>query len=184
MSVVEPRAVRWTREEYHRIAASGVFDGRRVELIRGEVIEMTPQDSLHATGVTAAVRVLQRVFDAGFVVRPQLPLGLGTDTEPEPDVAVVEGDLLDFVESHPSEAVLLLEVSVSSLEHDRTTKRTLYAESGIPEYWLVNLVERQLEVYRAPVGKDYTDCSVLGRADSVAPLARPERLIAVSDLIP
>ena len=184
MSVVKPRAIRWTRDEYYRIAASGVFEDRRVELIRGEVIEMTPQDGRHATGVALADRMLQRVFSDGFVVRSQLPLSVGVDSDPEPDIAVVEGDPRDHVEAHPRSAVLVVEVSSSSLEHDRTTKTRLYSEAGIADYWIVNLIDRRLEVFREPTGTGYADRRILRADEAIAPLARAEISVSVADLLP
>ncbi len=184
MPVVKPTAIRWTRDEYYRIASSGVFAERRVELIRGEVIEMTPQDGRHATGVTLADRILQRVLGDGFVVRSQLPLALGLDSDPEPDIAIVEGDPRDYVEEHPSGAVLVVEISSSSLGHDRTTKMSLYAEAGIPEYWIVNLVDRNLEVYRQPAADGYAERRVVGATETISSLVHPESSIDVADLLP
>ncbi len=184
MKTAEPRAIRWTREEYYRMAGAGLFDGRRVELIRGEVIEMTPQKSRHATGISLADIALKAAFGDGYVVRIQLPLVLGINSDPEPDVAVVAGTARDYVDAHPQTAALVVEVAESSLGYDRTAKGPLYAESGNPEYWIVNLVDRQLEVYTKPEGNTYLERRVLGAAESVEPLAASGVRVPVADLLP
>ncbi len=184
MKTAAPKAIRWTREEYYRMAEAGLFDGRRVELVRGEVIEMTPQKSRHATGVTLVYTSLSAAFGDKYVARIQLPLILGLDSDPEPDAAVVPGNVRDFVDAHPSTATLVVEVADSSLDYDRTTKCALYAESGIPEYWIVNLVERQLEVYRKPEGGAYGERLVLGPSESVEPLSGSRVRVLVADLLP
>ncbi len=104
--------------------------------------------------------------------------------EPEPDVAVVAGSGWDYLDHHPSSALLIVEVADSSLYHDRQRKRHLYAHAGIPECWIANLVKIQLEVYRKPVGGAYTSKKVLKAGDSVSPLFCPDASIAVADLFP
>jgi Uma2 family endonuclease len=176
---------RWTRQDYERLAEDGYFQpGERVELIDGVIYEMTPQNSLHAAGIRAGERALQPVFSEGFDVRSQLPLALGADSEPEPDVAVVPGTWEDYIDSHPTSAVLVFEVADSSLFHDRKRKASLYARAGIQEYWLLNLVKRCLQVYRNPKDGTYTTRFVLRAGDTVSPLARPEASIPVAKLIP
>lgn len=176
---------RWTREEYERLADEGYFQpGERVELIDGVIYEMTPQNSLHAAGIRAGERALQPVFSEDFDVRSQLPLALGFDSEPEPDVAVVPGTWEDYIDAHPTTAVLVFEAADSSLYHDRKRKASLYARAGIQEYWLLNLVKRCLQVYRNPKNGAYTTRYVLRAGDTVSPLARPEASIPVAKLIP
>ena len=191
MKLTKPQALRWTREEYYRMAAAGLLGDRRVELIRGEIIEMSPQDSLHATGISLVDTALRRVFAQGFVVRVQLPLSLGRDSDPEPDLAVVRGSPRDYLRTHPRTAVLIVEVAESSLEYDRETKGALYAEAGITDYWIVNLTDRSLEVYRDPRinprGPDefrYMLVKTLGASEAVSPLAMPQAALPVEDLLP
>jgi Uma2 family endonuclease len=179
----QPR--RWTRKEYDRMVETGILGSEdRVELIEGEILTMSPQKSRHATGVQLAGDALQGVFGQGFVVRRQLPLALAADSEPEPDVAVVEGGPRDYRDAHPSTALLIVEVAEASLAYDRTAKRALYAAAGIPEYWIVNLPDRALEVYREPLGSDYRSRLVLRPDDIVSPRARPEARILAADLLP
>lgn len=184
-----PRTIRWTRDRYYQMLDLGFFEGKRVELIKGEIIVMSPMKSAHATAIRLIVEVLRSVFGNGFVVDSQLPLSFGKTDEPEPDVAVVEGKVRNFSESHPKTAALLVEVSKTSLKFDRTTKAALYAENKIEDYWILNLEQRCLEVYRRPVkdknlGFVYTEIRVIGENESVSPLAKPKAKIKVADILP
>jgi Uma2 family endonuclease len=140
--------------------------------------------------VGLAEDALRAVFAGGWVVRVQAPIALDDESEPEPDVAVVPGTRRDYRESHPRRPVLALEVAESSLAGDRTIKGSLYARAGIADYWIVNLVEQVVEVYRDPVaamdaphGWHYGSATTLRGGDVVTPLARPNRNIPVSDLL-
>lgn len=189
--ITVPRPHRWTREEYYKMGEEGFFQDQRVELIEGEVIEMSPVYAPHATSVTATAEVLRAVFGKGWVIREEKPLGLGINSDPEPDVAVVAGKLGDFKDAHPTTAALVIEVADSSLSYDRTQKASLYAKAGITDYWIVNLQERQIEVHRRPIvdanarfGFGYADKMIFKEGDSVKPLAKPKASIAVADLLP
>jgi len=192
MSVSAVRVRRWTREEYLKMGDAGVFaPGERVELIEGEIVQMTPQKSLHASGVYVVHEVLRGVFAVGFIVRAQLPLALDPDSEPEPDTAVVRGTWRHYVEAHPAVAVLVIEVSDTTLEFDRGPKAWMYAKAGIPEYWIVNLIGRVLEVHRdpGPVSEGSTDhryrsVQRLAPHQSIRPLGAPDREVRVADLLP
>jgi Uma2 family endonuclease len=176
---------RWTREEYERLAESGFFHPEeRLELVDGAIYEMSPQSGFHATGVRAVDMALRPIFTAGYDIRCQFPLALGPDSEPEPDVAVVPGSWTDYTNSHPTSAVLVVEVAESSLLHDRKRKIPLYARAGIPEAWILNLVNWRLEVYRHPEHGIYASRVVLHDGNSVSPLARPEASIPVASLLP
>ncbi len=148
---------KWTRSEYYRMGELGLFNGQRVELLDGEVIVMSPMGAGHAAAVTKVAHALFRAFGEGFSVRVQLPLALDPTTEPEPDVAVITGSPDDYLDEHPSTAVLIVEVADTSLAYDRTEKARVYARANISEYWIVNLLERQLEVYRKPQGERYAE---------------------------
>ena len=156
----------------------------RVELIHGEILTMSPQKSAHATGVQLVGDALRAVFGTGFVVRTQLPLALGGESEPEPDVAVVTGSARDFRDAHPTTAHLVVEVAEASLDFDRGAKKSVYAAAGIGEYWIVDLPNRMLEVYREAHHGDFLDRQRLGSEDSVSPLARPQSSLKVADLLP
>jgi Uma2 family endonuclease len=182
-AIVDDR--RWTREEYERRVEEGFFQpGERLELVDGILYEMTPQSSFHAAGVRGSQEALRPIFSEGYDIRSQLPLALGFDSEPEPDVAVVLGSWRDYSRSHPTSAILIVEVADSSLLHDRKRKASLYARAEIAEYWLMNLVRWCLEVYREPKDGVYTSRTVLREGDSVSPLSRPDAAILVASLLP
>lgn len=147
-----PAPLRFTRTEYSRMAASGVFEGRRVELLDGEVIAMTPQGSGHASAVARILRALAAAIGARASIRPQLPLSLDDHSEPEPDIAVCRPDPRDYAEQHPApgDVWLVIEVADASLAYDRGPKTIAYARAGIPAFWIVNIPERCLEVLEEP----------------------------------
>jgi Uma2 family endonuclease len=183
---------RWSRLEYDRMIEAGVLAPEdRVELVDGEIVTMTPQKSRHATAVRLAEIALRRAFDETYDVRTQLPLALGLESEPEPDVAVVAGSPRDYRDEHPSTALLIVEVADTSLTFDRTAKASVYARAGIAEYWLLNLVDEVIEVRRGPEPSPdarhawrYATTERYGARDRVAPLTRPDRDIVVADLLP
>jgi hypothetical protein len=145
----------------------------------------------HDTGVFLGLTVLQRLFVRGHVVRPRLSLDLGRRYQPIPDLAVVEGEARDYATRYPTSAVLLVEVADSSLRHDRVVKAHRYALTDIADYWIVNLVDRQLEVYRNP-GPDpdrpgrfcYANLTIVSADGQIAPLAKPDLQTNVADLLP
>ncbi|HKH47620.1 MAG TPA: Uma2 family endonuclease [Thermoanaerobaculia bacterium] len=184
MALPDVEVHRWTRKEYERAAYAGAFGDRRVELVDGVVYDMAPQHSPHATGVTKAYRALTAAFVSGFTVRSQMPLALGQYSMPEPDVAVVPGEPDDYVKAHPKTALLVVEVADSSQYHDRVRKVEIYARAGIQDYWISNLAQDLLEVYREPVKGSYRQKLTLRRGERIAPLASPGVVIAVDDLLP
>jgi len=176
---------RLTREEYERLAEEGAFPpGKRVELVNGVIHELMPQNSLHATAILNCEEELRAAFPTGHHVRAQLPLALGSHAEPEPDLAVVAGRRRDYRNGHPTTAVLVVEVSETTVPYDRNVKRALYAEAGIPEYWILFTKAKQLEVLRVPLEGNYRSSTLLGPGDTVTPLAAPGASIRVADLLP
>ena len=187
MAIANVEEHRWTRREYERLTDKGFFpSGRRVELVEGVIYDMTPQNSFHATAFRLAHEALRTAFPAaaGYEIRGQLPLALGEDSEPEPDLAVVAGGIRDYRDGHPTAALLVMEIADSSLLHDRKRKIPLYARCGIPEAWLCHLARRTLEIYRDPVDGIYQARRVLREGDTVSPLSRPEVSLKVVDLLP
>jgi Uma2 family endonuclease len=176
---------RWSRNEYEAMIAAGLFaPGERVELIDGEILTVTPQGSLHATALRLAEDALRASFGPGFDVRAQLPLSCGAHSLPEPDIAVVSGKPRDFRAAHPTNAVLIVEIADTTLEYDRQGKGSLYARTGIRDYWILNLGNRCLEVYRNPDKASYRSTSRLLAGESISPVAAPGAKIAVSDILP
>ena len=185
MAISGMRTRRWTRLEYERLVDTGIFrPGERLELLAGDLVVREPQGSLHATAVGLAEDALRACFGPGWVVRVQMPIALDDASEPEPDVAVVPGTRHDYELAHPSRPALLVEVAESSLDADRDYKARLYAHAGVPEYWIVNLVNRVLEVRRTPSGGSYQAVTILGPDASIAPLARPDARVEVAALLP
>lgn len=186
------RTRRWTRAEYDRLIEIGVFrPGDPVELLGGELIVSEPQGSPHYTAVGLVEDALRAALGAGWLVRSQGPIALDDDSEPEPDIAVAAGTRRDYSREHPARPVLVVEVAEPSLRLDRVHKGSLYARAGLADYWILNLVDRILEVYRdpardaaAPFGWRYATIERWGPEASVAPLAAPAARILVTDLLP
>ncbi|MGH7385161.1 MAG: Uma2 family endonuclease [Candidatus Rokuibacteriota bacterium] len=185
------RTKRWTRREYERLIDLGAFaPDERLELLGGQLVVREPQGRPHATGIRLVAGGLRAVFGPDWTIEAQLPVALDEESEPEPDIAVVPGGPRDYIESHPSRPELVVEVALASLALDRGEKASLYARAGVADYWIVNLVDNALEVYREPVadphwvhGWRYASTATLGRGDSVTPLALPDSAIPVSDLL-
>lgn len=192
MTTYPVRTRRWTRAEYDRLIELGVFGpGDPVELLGGELIVAEPQGSVHFTAVCLTEEALRVAFGAGWTIRSQGPVALDDESEPEPDIAVVPGGIRDYSREHPARPVLVVEVAESSLRLDRQRKAGLYARAGLDDYWIVNLVESVLEIYRQPVaepsaayGWAYASRIVLGPDASATPLAAPAALIPVRALLP
>jgi Uma2 family endonuclease len=187
---VGPLPRRWTREEFYRLGELGFFRGQRVELIEGDLMILSPQNWLHASTVDKVYDRLRGLLAPGFWVRMQLPLHIRGASDPEPDVSVVLGRREDYTD-HPTSAALIVEVSDTSLLYDRGTKASLYAAAGITDYWIVNLIDRQLEIRRSPrpdpampFGAGYAILTVHPPADVASPLAAPQSQVPVADLLP
>ena len=181
-----PNAWRWTRESYHRAVELGLFgENPRLELIRGEIYPKMPMNRPHATAVSKAEKAVAHAFGTGFYVLSQLPIGLSTDGEPEPDLAVVAGEPDDYTD-HPTEKdmLLVLEISDTTLAFDRGEKSEVYAEAGIPEYWILDINARTLEVRREPRGKTYWSIQLHDDTQSIAPLSAGGATVAVRALLP
>ena len=151
---------------------------------------MAPMKSSHAMALSLADQQLRSVFQGGYVIRVQMPLRLAHASEPEPDLAVVQGAPRDFTE-HPSSAILVVEISDTTLAFDRGEKASLYASAGIADYWLVNLINARVHVHRRPVpdpasayGYRYADVTAHAAGASITPLAVPAASIAVAQLLP
>jgi Uma2 family endonuclease len=190
MQAVVPKTRRWTMDEYHQMEELGFFQDGRVELIDGEILEKPVPNNPHVVAMHVTEDALRSAFGAGYWVPTQSTLDLGTASEPQPDLAVVPGKARDY-NAAPTTALLVVEISDSSLSFDRKEKASLYAEAGIADYWIVNVVNGQLEVYRSPApdasqafGFGYSSQTILHRGDVIAPLAASHAPVAVADLLP
>lgn len=187
----EPRYFRWTKDEYHQMAEFGMFESKRTEFLEGEIIEMPTMKSPHATALELAYDVIREVFNKNFAVRSQSPIELNEDFEVVPDVFVIEGNARDFKDALPQTANLIIEISDTTISYDRNRKASLYAKFGIQDYWILNLKNRTLEVYRRPIadentyyGFGYEEKLTFNETKEVSPLAKPNAKIKVADLLP
>jgi Uma2 family endonuclease len=177
MTLATEQYRRWSKADYIRMAETGILaDGERTELFEGSILTLSPNNPPHANSVSRLNMLLTSHFQTK-VVRVQLPLDVSESSLPEPDFAVVAADALSDT-SHPRLADLVIEVADSSLKFDRTEKMSLYARAGIQEYWVVNVADRVLEVYRepaedsqAPLGWAYRRRVVLEESETVRPLS-------------
>jgi Uma2 family endonuclease len=184
-----PRPWRCTVAQFEKLRDAGFFVERRYQLIRGEVIDMGEQSSRHFNMVDLAVEVIKAAFGHGFFVRNAGPIRL-SDSKPEPDVSVVPGSRDDYMADHPATALLAVEVALTTLSYDLTTKAELYATAGIPEYWVLDLEGKQLHVFRDPgnlpaalEAAAYATHLTYSPGDAVQPLSAPNA-VNVSDLLP
>jgi Uma2 family endonuclease len=187
-----PRLYRFSRREYGRLIDLGFLDeDDPIELLDGLLLVKEPQHSPHRTGVVLVARALEQAFGAGWFVQTHSPIVVDDRSEPEPDVCVVRGSPRDYVESHPTRPALVVEVAASGLRVARGRKAQAYARAGIADYWIVNLVDRVLEVHREPARPGpargawgYASLEALGADATVSPLAAPTAAIRVADLLP
>jgi Uma2 family endonuclease len=183
---VEPARRRFTRAEYHRMAEVGILgEDDRVELIRGEIVHMSPIGRRHTAFVDNLNQILVGRLAGLAIVSVQNPVVLTEDTEPQPDMKVLRRrDDVPYKqrEAHAEDVLLLVEVADSSLAYDRTTKLRLYAEAGIPEYWIVDCVTEAVEVFRTPGPDGYRDVTSVTGTATLALLAFPDAGVALPEI--
>ncbi len=177
---------RFTVEQYHRMAEAGIFaDDDRVELLEGEIVEMTPIGSGHAARVDRLNDVLTSALGRRAIVRVQSPVQLGLHSEPQPDLSVLRrrDDFYARAHPEPADVLLVVEVADTSLEFDRTVKIPLYGRSGIREAWLLDLGEMALYVHRLPSPEGYGDVRSIRPGESLTLEAVPEVRLAAADTL-
>lgn len=175
---------KWTIDEYHSMIEVGLLDNRRVELLKGEIVEMSPEGEAHAYFSSEAEDYLRRLLGDRATIRSGKPITLPDNSEPEPDIAVIQKLGREYLAHHPypENVFWLIEYSNSSLEKDLRVKTKIYAEAGIKEYWVVNLKRRQLIVFREPQDVEYALRSTLSTG-TIYPLAFPDFAVEVSAII-
>jgi Uma2 family endonuclease len=181
---VEPR---YTAERYLELVQAGVLGPEdRVELLEGVIVAMVPQNPRHAAAIGRVDDALRDAIGKRAVVRVQSPFVAGGYSVPEPDVVVAPGKRPDYDDTHPSRALLVVEVADTSLMQDRLTKAGIYAAADVPEYWLVNLRDDCVEVFRAPepAASRYADTFVAHRGERLNVGALSGASVAVDDLLP
>jgi Uma2 family endonuclease len=185
MTVVRPH--RFTVAEYHRMAEAGILgEDSRVELIRGQIVDMAPIGAPYLGMVNRLTRLLPGVLAGRGMLSVHNPVRLDDGSEPEPDVVVLRPRADDYQTATPcpSDVLLLIEVADTSLDDDRAIKVPLYAESGIAECWIVNLLDRVVEVYRQPGNGSYADVRCVGPGEVLGIALLPGVALPVVDLLP
>jgi Uma2 family endonuclease len=185
MSVQHAQTHRFTVEEFHRMAQTGILaPDDRVELVNGEIVEMTPMGPRHASRTRAIERWLERLVGNEAVVSMQLPINLGF-AEPYPDLSVARWRDDLYAEAHPTpaEVLLLVEVADSTVLYDRNVKSGMYAQAGIAEYWVVDLPRDVVAVFRSPQEKGYADVREHSRGESFISPALGGREVKVEDVL-
>ncbi len=177
-------AAKWTIDEYHQMIAAGILSDRKVELLQGEIVEMPPEGEPHAYCSDEAGEYLAKLLGERAKIRQAKPITLPNDSEPEPDIAIVQRLGRDYREHHPypENIFWLIEYANSSLEKDLEIKSKIYAEVGIPEYWVVNLKKLHLVVFRELLNGDYAIKFTLTTGE-IQPLAFPDISVAVAQII-
>jgi Uma2 family endonuclease len=181
--LLDPSLIRpLKRVEYDKLVALGSFRDERVELLRGTVVHMTPKGPPHEDAITQANRILARTLEGRAHVRVQASFAASDGSEPEPDLAVVAPRR--YSDEHPSRADLIIEVAQSSLSIDRNIKSAIYAEAGVPEYWIVNLVDGVIEVSTVPKAGTYMTTTLHRKGTTITLVAFPDVTIVVDDILP
>jgi Uma2 family endonuclease len=175
----------WDITDYHRMISAGILEGKRVELINGEIVEMSPEGEIHAYSSDEAGEYLIYLFGNRAKVRQAKPITLlQNNSEPETDIAIVQrlGKLYQDHHPYPENIFLLIEYSHSSLSKDIEVKTKVYAEAGIPEYWVINLQKIELIVFRVPQNTGYQSQEIFTEGE-IYPLAFPEITVSVQRLL-
>lgn len=168
---------RFSVEEYYLMAKAGILkEDDRVELIEGEIVEMAPIGSRHASCVIRLIQFLTQQVASRALVSAQNPVHLGEHSEPQPDISLLRprADFYSTAHPGPADVLLLIEVADTSVEYDRGVKVPLYARAGIGEFWLVDLAGESIEVYQSPAPDGYRQVRVVRQEDRLAPEALPE----------
>ena len=184
MSLLDIRLL--TVQEYHRMAEIGIIDeDERVELLAGQIVKMAAKGTAPSAAVTRTDKLLNNRLGQRILVRLQAPVRLNDYSEPEPDIAVVIPDPLYYEDHHPtpSEIYLIIEVADTTLRTDCGIKATIYAQSGIADYWVLDVNNRQLHVFREPNQDGYQSIVVLGDDASISPLQFPDISFMVGEML-
>ncbi|MBD2299280.1 MULTISPECIES: Uma2 family endonuclease [Nostocales] len=181
MSVI---VAKWTIDEYHRMIEAGILSDRQVELLQGEIIEISPESEPHAYSSDEAGEYLAKLLGERASIREAKPITLPNNSEPEPDIAIVQrlGRQYKHHHPYPENIFWLIEYANSSLEKDLEIKTKIYALAGILEYWVVNLKKQSLIIFREILNGEYTSKQTL-TAGIIQPLAFPDVDVAVEKII-
>ncbi len=184
---LEPQIHLWTVSDYHQMIEAGILDeDDRVELLEGKIVCMSPQRPFHAASVQRSSRLLFKLLSDRAEIRVQLPIVLGNDSEPEPDIAVVRLDANEYSFRHPEAAdiYLLIEVADSTINKARKQKARIYGKNHVLEYWILDLQKRQVYIFRQPEDSIYREELILNSTDNVTLQAFPDVAIALESMFP
>ena len=176
-----------TSAEYYQMMESGIIrEGEKVELILGQIFTMAAKGTRHTVATSRLLKNLLMLIEDRAIVRCQDPISLPNHSEPEPDIAIVRLRSDDYINSHPAPAdiILVIEVADSTIKFDRETKAPLYAAAGISEYWIVNLIDNRLEIYRQPEGSIYASIQIVTPPQSISLPQFSEIVVQINDFFP
>ena len=179
----------WTVQEYHQMSDLGILDpSQRTELIAGQIVIMTAKGTPHVLTLRLLATAIENTLGdrSAVFVSTQDPIRLDNFSEPEPDLALVKGTILDYAQAHPGaeDIYLVIEVADSTLKQDCEVKDKLYARSSIAEYWVIDIKNRQVHIFRDPTPTGYSSQLILTESHSVSPLAFPEMIFSIASILP
>ncbi|WP_427156999.1 Uma2 family endonuclease [Aliinostoc sp. HNIBRCY26] len=174
---------KWSVDDYHRMIAAGILCDRRVELLAGEIVEMSPETPIHYNSAKRGAKYLEELLIGLADVRFNGPITL-SDSEPEPDIAIVRSPESAYNERHPQpqDIFWVIEVAKTSLKKDLELKSAIYAHANIPEYWVLNLSTKQIIVFREPQNGHYTSVKTIAEGN-ITPLAFSDIQVSVARLV-
>jgi Uma2 family endonuclease len=187
LSIIPAKIRLWNLSEYHHLREKGILHPEeKIELIEGQLIKMSPKGTLHTAATRRIAKTLTNLLVNKAAIYTQDPVELDDNSEPEPDVSIVKIDPNDYVTHHPQteEIYLIIEVADSSLEYDCEIKAKLYAKSGIEDYWVIDVRERKLYLFRKPEKTGYQNKQILRETDLITPLSFPTISVKISELLP
>ena len=178
---------RWRVQDYHRLSELGILDtNERTELIAAQITLMAAKGTSHATSLYLLANALRDQLGSTALIRTQDPIQLDDFSEPEPDLAIVRGTVLDYAERHPRprDVYLVVEVADSTLKHDCETKDKIYAQAGITDYWVIDVKNRQLNIFRDPTPMGYRSHLILTEPNQAGPLAFSSLVLSLTSILP
>jgi len=178
---------RWSVDDYHRMSELGILDSQQqTELIAGQVTIMAAKGTPHVTALHLLANILRDRLGHDVLVRTQDPIHLDNFSEPEPDLVVVRGNILDYAQQHPrpEQIYLVVEISDSTLKQDCEIKDKIYAQAGITDYWVLAIKSRQLHIFRKPTPMGYTEELILTEPNQASLLAFPNIVITLGSILP
>ena len=188
LPTLEPTHLKaWTVADYHRLSEMGFLAADdRTELLAGHIVVMAAKGTPHVTSLQLLADQLRDRLNKTALIRLQDPIRLDNRSEPEPDLAIAQGSALDYADRHPQpqDIHLIVEIADSTLRQDCEIKANLYAQAGIADYWVVDVQNRQLHIFRTPTPRGYTSHLILTEPNEMAPLAFPTLILSLTAILP